>query len=483
MSNLALSPLLLATWQTIYMVFISSFISIVLGLCIGAVLFMTQRGRALENRWLNIPIGFFVNMTRSVPFIILMISIIPLTRLIAGTSIGVNAAIVPLTITAIPFFARIAESAFGEVFYGVIEASHAMGATTWQIVCKVLIPESLPSLINGATLTIIGLIGYSAMAGAVGGGGLGELAINYGYQRFDVWVMAETVVLLIIIVQIIQSLGDHLAAKRKLSGVLIGCIVFWALCIGSQVWPMLGHHEQTIKVGIVSGVQDQIMPVAERVAEQQYHFKLKLVEFDDYVLPNTALSDGSINANIFQHIPYLNAQIKAHGYQLTPIAKTFIFPMGFYSRKIQRLSDLKSGSVVAVPNDPSNEGRALLLLQQAKIITLKKGVGLFGTLHDIVGNPLHLHFKSLDAAQLPRVLKDAALVGLTNDYVVPAGLHVSDALLKEGSNSPYANVIVVRTKDKDKPIFKKLIAVMHSKPVVNATLKLFPNGAAIKAWK
>ena len=131
-----------------------------------------------------------------------MIAIIPLTRLLVGTSIGINAAIVPLTIAAIPFYARIAETAFSKVSYGVIEAANAMGATCWQMIVKVLIPESLPSLIKGATLTVIGLIGYSAMAGAVGGGGLGELAINYGYQRFNVAVMLETVIVLIIIVQL-----------------------------------------------------------------------------------------------------------------------------------------------------------------------------------------------------------------------------------------------------------------------------------------
>ena len=281
MSNLALTQLLIATWQTIYMVFISSFISIVLGICFGAILFITQRGQAIENRWLNMPIGFLVNMTRSVPFIILMIAIIPLTRLIAGTSIGVNAAIVPLTITAIPFFARVAESAFCEVSYGIIEASHAMGATTWQIIYKVLIPESLPSLIKGATLTVIGLIGYSAMAGAVGGGGLGELAINFGYQRFNIWVMGETVILLIIIVQIVQSLGDYLAVKRKLKGVLIGSIVLWGICIGSQVWPMTVSHEQTVKVGVASTVQANIMKIANQVANKQYHFRIKVVELDE----------------------------------------------------------------------------------------------------------------------------------------------------------------------------------------------------------
>jgi D-methionine transport system permease protein len=196
MFNLLSTPLIKACLETLYMVFISGFISITLGLMLGAFLFVTSKKQALENKFWQRTLGFIVNLTRSVPFIILMISVIPLTRLLVGTTIGTNAAIIPLTIAAIPFFARVCENALAEVPYGLIEAANAMGATTSQIVTKILIPESLPALIRGATLTIIGLIGYSAMAGVVGGGGLGELAINYGYQRFNVLVMLETVIIL-----------------------------------------------------------------------------------------------------------------------------------------------------------------------------------------------------------------------------------------------------------------------------------------------
>ncbi len=483
MTNFALLPLLQATWQTIYMVFIASFISIFCGLAVGTLLFSTNNNQDLENKTLNRILGFIVNVTRSVPFIILLISIIPLTRLIVGTSIGINAALVPLTIAAIPFFARICEAAFSEVAPGLIEAAHAMGANSWQIISKVLIPESLPALIKGATLTVIGLIGYSAMAGAVGGGGLGELAINYGYQQFNVWVMIETVVLLVIIVQLVQSLGDYSAAKRRLKPIAILSVLLWAGCIVSQAWPTQTQGLDTVTVGIVSGNQEKIMKVAQKVAKNKYNLQLKLVVFTDYVQPNTALNNGNIDANIFQHVPYLNAQIKARGYQLTPIAKTFSYPIGFYSKKIQNLRQLKNRSIVAIPNDPSNEGRALLLLQKARLIRLKPGVGLFGTVHDIISNPKQLQFKELDAAQTPRVLQDATLVAINNDYLQAAGLKASQALFHEGADSPYANVIVVRTQDKNKPIFKKLIATMHSPEVVKATEKEFPNGEAIPAWK
>lgn len=197
--------------ETMYMVSVSVAISALLGIPLGVLLFITERGQILEMPWVNRTLSWVTNLARSVPFIILMVAMIPLTRVIVGTSIGTSAAIVPLTVSAIPFISRIAESAFKEVDAGVIEAAKAMGASRLQIIGKVLIPEALPALILGLTLTTISLIGYSAMAGAIGGGGLGDLAIRYGYQRFRIDVMLETVVILIILVQTVQWIGDRLA--------------------------------------------------------------------------------------------------------------------------------------------------------------------------------------------------------------------------------------------------------------------------------
>jgi len=482
MHELALIPLLKATVETVYMVFISSFISIVLGLILGSFLFITAKKQTLENKWAHQSLGLIVNVTRSIPFIILMISIIPFTHLLIGTTIGTNAAIVPLTIAAISFFARVCENTLAEVPFGLIEAANSMGATTWQIVTKILIPESLPSLIRGATLTIIGLIGYSAMAGVVGGGGLGELAINYGYQRFNVVVMLETVIILIVMVQLIQIIGDRLAKQRRVKILLIACIGLWVACIAYQVWPLAYQKDNTLRVGIMSGWPEEVMKVAGEVARKEYGINLQIVTFSDYVQPNTALDNHSIDANIFQHAPYLEAQVKAHQYKLSVLAKTFVYPMGFYSQKMSNLSQLKMGSMVAIPNDPSNGGRALLILEKIGIIKLKAGIGTLATVSDIISNTYHLKFIMLDAAQLPRVLKDADLVAITNDFVNSSGLSIKQALVKEGSDSPYANLIVVRTQDKENPVWKKLVAVMHSQPVLLETEKIFPNGAAIPAW-
>ena len=202
-----------ATLDTLYMVALSGAIGTALGLPLGVWLATSGRGELLAAPLFNRIGGVLVNATRSTPFIILVVAIIPFTRLVAGTSIGTSAAIVPLTVAAVPFIARIVETAIREVDRGLVEAAEAMGATPYQIIAKVLVPEALPGILLGLTLAIVSLIGYSAMVGAVGGGGLGDLGIRYGYQRFMPEVMAAVVLLLIVLVQGIQSLGERLARR------------------------------------------------------------------------------------------------------------------------------------------------------------------------------------------------------------------------------------------------------------------------------
>lgn len=202
-----------ATADTLYMVVAAAFVGTLIGLPLGVFLATSGKGEIFAAPTANRAIGLVVNATRSTPFIILVVAIIPLTRLLAGTSIGTSAAIVPLTFAAAPFIARIVESAIREVDRGLVEASLAMGATPLQIVRKVLLPEALPGLVLGLAFTLVSLISYSAMVGAVGGGGLGDLGIRYGYQRFMPEVMAMVVVLLILLVQIVQMAGDCLARR------------------------------------------------------------------------------------------------------------------------------------------------------------------------------------------------------------------------------------------------------------------------------
>ncbi|MCJ2121923.1 methionine ABC transporter permease [Methylobacterium sp. J-077] len=213
MSPELLNLLVQATADTLTMVALSAIIGTLLGLPLGVFLATSRRGELLAAPALNAALGMIVNATRSTPFIILVVAIIPFTRLVAGTSIGTYAASVPLTVAAAPYIARLVEAAIREVDHGLVEAARAFGASPAQIIRKVLIPEALPGIVLGVTLAVVSLIGYSAMAGAVGGGGLGDLGIRYGYQRFRPDMMLAVVVVLIVLVQVFQTAGDSLARR------------------------------------------------------------------------------------------------------------------------------------------------------------------------------------------------------------------------------------------------------------------------------
>lgn len=211
MSPTMFYDVLWATGETLYMVLVSTFLAAALGLPLGTLLFTTAKVHAKPS--LNRVISAFINLSRSVPFIILLVALIPITRFLVGTSIGIHAAMVPLTLGATPFFARLVDNVYQSLPPGLIETSQSMGASTWQTIRLVLLPEAMPALIQATTVTAITLVNYSAMAGTVGGGGLGDLAIRYGYQRFNVGIMLATVGILIVMVQLLQTGGDRLARR------------------------------------------------------------------------------------------------------------------------------------------------------------------------------------------------------------------------------------------------------------------------------
>lgn len=213
MYNSMIDLLIKGTWETIFMTFVSGFFGFVLGLPIGISLFITRKGQIKENKTVNSILSVLVNIFRAIPFIILIVWMIPFTRIIVGTSIGVAAALVPLSIGAAPFIARMVENSLLEIPNGLIEASRAMGATPLQIIRKVLLPEALPSLINSATITLITLVGYSAMGGAVGAGGLGQIGYQYGYVGYDLTIMNIVLCLLVAFVFLIQFTGDFISKK------------------------------------------------------------------------------------------------------------------------------------------------------------------------------------------------------------------------------------------------------------------------------
>ena len=235
---------------------------------------------------------------------------------------------------------------------------------------------------------------------------------------------------------------------------------------------------ETVKVGTIDGPETQLMEAAKQVAKKKYNMDVQIVSFSDYNTPNAALNDGSLDANAFQTVPFLDAQSKQYGYKFAVVGKTFVYPVGVYSKKIKDIAQVPDNAKVAIPNDPSNEARALLLLEKANLLKLKPGVGVNATKLDIVENPKHLQIVELDAPQLPRSLADVDLAVINTNFAVGAGLSpIKDAIFHEDANSPYVNIIVVREKDANDPRIQHLVDAFHSDEVKQEAKKLFGDGA------
>lgn len=240
-------------------------------------------------------------------------------------------------------------------------------------------------------------------------------------------------------------------------------------------------QDKPLKIGVTAGPHAQIMEQVKKVAEQQ-GLKIQVVEFSDYVQPNAALAAGDLDANSYQHKPYLDAQIKDRGYAFAVAANTVNFPIGIYSRKIRKLADLKEGARFGIPNDPTNGGRVLLLLQVQGLIKLKDGAGLKATPLDVVGNPRKLKFVELDAAQLPRSLDDLDASAINTNFAISAGLNPkTDAIAQENPDGPYVNILVVRAADKDKPWVARLVKAYHSEEIRRFIDTQF-KGSVLAGW-
>lgn len=249
---------------------------------------------------------------------------------------------------------------------------------------------------------------------------------------------------------------------------------------GCQTSPT-ASNQQTITVGVTAGPHAEIMEVVKKVAAKD-GLEIKIVEFNDYIQPNIALNSGDILANSFQHQPYLENIVKDRKYDIVSVAKTVIYPMGIYSSKIKNISELKDGATVAIPNDPTNGARALLMLQKQGLITLKQGEQVTASVADIIANPKNLKITELDAAQIPRSLADMDIAAVNTNYALTAKLDpAKDALVLEDSQSPYVNIIAVRTKDKDNPLVQKLIHAYQSDEVKQFIMEHF-KGSATTAW-
>lgn len=238
-----------------------------------------------------------------------------------------------------------------------------------------------------------------------------------------------------------------------------------------------------LKVGVIAGPEADVMQVAVEIAKKEHDVDVQLIEFSDYISPNVALADGSIDANAFQHLPYLDSMVRDRGFKLVAVGNTFVYPIAAFSRKINDISELQDGATIAIPNDPSNEGRTLILFHQKGYITLKDVNNLEATPADIIENPRNFRFIELDAAQLPRALDDVDMAFINSTYSVPAGYLPSErGLLVEGKDSPYVNIIVAREDNQDDPRIKALVKSYQTDAVEAKGHELF-KGSSVAGWK
>ncbi|MBY6188548.1 methionine ABC transporter substrate-binding lipoprotein MetQ [Marinobacter hydrocarbonoclasticus] len=243
-----------------------------------------------------------------------------------------------------------------------------------------------------------------------------------------------------------------------------------------------GHDSDVLKLGAIAGPEAQVAEVAAQEAKARFGLDVEIVPFTDYVTPNAALNDGSIDINAFQHRPYLEGQIDARGYDLVAVANTFVYPIAAYSQSIRSLDELQPGAKVALPNDPTNLGRSLVLLEKQGLLTLKPGVGIAATPRDIIENPNNLEILELEAAQLPRALQDVSFAIINNTFAGQAGLTLEkEGLFVEDQDSPYVNLIVARSNNQDDPRIAQFIQAYQSEAVHQKARELF-SGNIVKGW-
>lgn len=254
-------------------------------------------------------------------------------------------------------------------------------------------------------------------------------------------------------------------------------VSLFAVCLAFTACHRKKPDSNVLTVGVISGPEAVLAETAGKVALKHYGLHVNVVTFTDYNMPNQALEDKEITVNVFQHYPFLLSQIRLHGYAFSPVGDTFVYPMGLYSDKLHALSALASGNKVAIPNDPSNEARALLLLEKAGLLTLKPKAGVNATTNDIVDNPKKLNIIEMDAAQLPRALADVSVAAINTNYAKAAGLSLSQALFSEDGHSPYVNLIVARATDRNDKNIEDYVAAYQSPQVVAEAKKLFGDGA------
>lgn len=270
---------------------------------------------------------------------------------------------------------------------------------------------------------------------------------------------------------------NHIIPFIKVIGIII-----WFMLYSNCNGCLFRDRKEVIKLGVINGLEADLMETVQEIAQKDYGLNIAIVEFNDYITPNMALNDHDIDANLFQHEPYLRQMVKDRDLKIISIAKAFIYPLAAYSKKIKSKNELNNNAKIAIPNDPTNEARALLLLQHHGYIKLRDNNNSLSQIKDIIENPYNFSFIPIDAAQLPRILDDVDVAIITTTFAKPAGLDpIENGLFAEDKNSLYVNVIAIREQDKDKPWVNKLIKSLHNDKVIKAAQKLF-SGAVLIGW-
>ena len=467
-----------AIWQTIYMTLASAFFAGILGLATGILLVITEEGGIAENKPLYGVIDKLVNLLRSVPFIILLAVISPLTILIVGTSVGTTAAIVPLVFGIFPFYARQIQTALLTVDRGVIEAAESVGSSPLEIIFRVYLREGLAEIIRTSTITVISLIGLTTMAGAIGSGGLGDIAISIGYARYENDITLAATLVILIMVFFVQIIGDILVKlvenhnefkleTKTFLGIAASAAVILLLVFGLSNGKSADTNDsKTIVVGSTNTDYQVWKHIAKSNAAKRLNLHLKVKNITNGVQLNDATSQGSLDVNAFQSWSYMDTYNRQHkGTKLVALGTTY------YEPKFRMVT-------IAIADNPSQAARGLLLLQSAGMIKLKSNFDYAtGTVSDITENPHKYQFKQIDDTTGPRILNSVDAVIISNSVAFDGGLNVlKDSIYHEtiNKNTRYnINIIATAKKNKNNKEYKKIVKLFHSKEIQEYVGKKF----------
>ena len=488
---------ILAIWATIDMVAISGVISFVLGISFGVTLVVTNKGGILENMFIYNFFDKMINAIRSIPFLILMILLIPISRMIVGTGFGVAGAIIPLIFGTTPFFSRQIETAISELDSGLIEASLAMGLSPFEIIFSVYLRESISSIARVTQITAINLVALATFAGAIiGAGGLGDIAFRLGHQNNNPDLLWVSIAIIMVFVSLIQWIGN-LVIKRKFTirkTIAFLVLVGLGLTLARSVTTIETSEEfAVVSVGVVGAFQDQWLAVNEELYDER--IRVELVYFGEWTLPNSALNDGITDLNAFQTIVFLNRAMDENGYDLAVVGSTFVSPMNIFSERLNipanpertsLLPYLEDGAIVGLPSDPINIGRSLRMLEAAGLIDLDPIADFLVTNLDIVNFHVKLEFLFIDANLLPQSLEDVDMAVINAPQALTHGLSARESIFREDTlNIEIAdglvNLIVSRAGEEDNPVFLRILNAYQTQAVKDVFENNF-EGAFLPAW-